>query len=545
MNISFLHKHFKEIIYYKHITPAIRYGSWNQTNTEAGVMDVFLNKYQDQTTGIISVFDRIIFKGYLPIRTAENADCFLSRQGILLKDFTPFTKKHTALLKNHAMTIARDANRPYEYRAHVKAKDDYAKAIATRDHISDGLVCVLACNEENHSYALRYGKGRPALAPVSPHCLTFYFYYIDRHLGLMHIRLSAWLPFNIQIYVNGHEWLARQMTAHGIVYQQTENAFTSIADCPNAQRIANKLPHLPWEKILHAFARRVNPLLKTILKNMEYYWVVDQAEFATDVMCRRHGWLDVLYTKWQKHAAVCFQAIDIMRFMGRKRFGTSKGAVITDVKSGLTMTRVKHRVRGNWIKMYNKNGIVLRIETVINRPGEFRVFKLGHGKKPGYFQAMRKGVTNMHRFAAIGLRANAAYLDALAHVDDPVGVYREIARICEPVEKNGRRARPLNPLRENDRRLFSAVMRGEHHLHGFKANEIGALLGIVYPTEPVARKREMARVNRKLRLLRGHGLITRFGRSRRYRITEMGARHMNAAIAMYDHVLPETLKKAA
>jgi hypothetical protein len=508
-------------------------------------MDKFLKSYQHNTTGIISVFDRIIFKGYLPIRTATNADDFLSRHGVLLKDFKAFTKSHTELLKNHAIAIAQKANRPYEYRSHVKGKDAYAKAIMQRDAITDGLVCVIACNEENHSYALRYGKGRPVLMPVSPQCLTFYFYYIDRHFGLMHIRLSTWLPFNIQMYINGHEWLARQMSTHHICFEQRDNAFTTINDCSAAQRIADKLPHLPWEKILHAFAKRVNPLLKTILKNMEYYWVIDQAEYATDVMCRDRSWLDVLYIKWQKHAAVCFQAIDIMRFMGRKRFGTSKGAIITDVKAGLTMTRVKHRVHGNWIKMYNKNGIVLRIETVINRPGEFRVFKIGHGKKPGYFQAMRKGVTNMHRFAAIGLRANSAYLDALANVEDPVGVYREIARICEPVKKEGRYARPLNPLRENDRRLFEAVIRGEHHIHGFKAKEIGELLGVVYPTLPVERRRQCAKVNRKLRLLRSHGLITRHGRSRRYRITEMGARHMNSAIAMYDHVLPEILKKAA
>jgi hypothetical protein len=508
-------------------------------------VDKFLEKYSNNLTGVISVFDRIIFKGYLPIRTAEHADTFLSRQGVLLKDFMTFTKKHTISLKNHAIAIAQNAGRPYEYRPHVTAKDDYAKAIARRDNVTDGLVCVLACNEENHSYGLRYGEGRPVLAPVSPKCLTLYYYYIDRHFGLMHIRLSTWLPFNIQVYINGHEWLARQMTAHGIRFKQVENAFITITECSRAQRIADKLPHLPWEKILHAFARRVNPLLKTILKNMEYYWVINQAEYATDVMCKDRSWLDVLYTKWQKHAAVCFQADDIMRFMGRKRFGTSKGAIITDVKAGLTMTRVKHRVRGNWIKMYNKSGIVLRIETVINRPGEFLVFRLGRGKKPGRFQPMRKGVTNMHRFATIGFRANSAYLNALANVEDPVGVYREITHICEPVKKNGRCARPLNPLRANDRQLFSAVIRGEHHIHGFKANEIGALLGIVYPTEPVERKRQCAKVNRKLRLLRSHGLITRHGRSRRYRVTDMGARHMNSAIAMYDHVLPETLKKAA
>ena len=508
-------------------------------------MDVFLNKYRDNTTGVISVFDRIIFKGYLPLTYPAAAEKFLSRRNILICNFRPFTKSQTELLKTHAFKLAQQANRPYEYKTNVKCKDDFARAIAQRDSITDGLVCVLACNEENHSFGMRYGKGRPILAKNSPQCLTLYYYYMDRHFGLMHIRLSTWLPFNVQVYINGHEWLARQMASKNIRFEQVENAFTTIEDCCRAQRIADKLQTLPWEKILHAFARRVNPLLKTILHGMEYYWVIDQAEYATDILCKRLGWLDELYIKWQTHAAVCFQAVDIMRFMGRQRFGTSKGPVITDVKVRPSVTRIKHRVRGNWIKMYNKNGIVLRIETVINRPGEFRVFKIGHGKKPGYFQAMRKGITNMHRFATICLRANSAYLDALAQVEDPTGAYRELSLLCEPVKKDNRRLRPLNPLRTNDRNLFSAVIRGEHHIHGFKANEVAALLGIAYPTEPSERKRQSAKVNRKLRLLRGHGLITRHGRSRRYRVTEMGIRHMNAAIDMYEHAIPIALKKAA
>jgi hypothetical protein len=456
-----------------------------------------------------------------------------------------FTKKQTMVLKNHAINIANKMNRPYEYAHFMKEKDDYARKIAQRDGITEGLICVLACNEENHSFGMRYGKGRPVLVKNSPKCLTLYFYYIDRHFGLMHIRLGTWMPFNIQVYLNGHEWLARQMAAKNIAFRQSDNAFAAIADCTRAQRISDRFPTLPWEKILHVFARRVNPLLKTILSSMEYYWVIDQAEYATDVMCGNPAWLHELYIKWQKHAAVCFQAGDIMRFMGRKLHGSFNGTITTDVKVRPSVTRIKHCVRGNWIKMYNKNGIVLRVETVINRPGEFRVFKLGHGKKPGYFQAMRKGITNMSRFAAISLRANSAYLDSLAPVDDTTRAYREITGLCEPVKKGAIRARALNPLRGNDRNLFCAVMRGEHHIHGFKANEFAAFLGIVYDAEPAERKRQSAKVNRKLRLLRGHGLIARHGRSRRYRITEKGSRHMNAAIDMYQHAIPSALKMAA
>jgi hypothetical protein len=508
-------------------------------------VEQFLTKHQDLITGNISVFDRIIFKGYLPFTFPAAAEKFLSRWDVPLRDFKEFTTKQTMLLKAHAQKLAQQANRPYEHLHDAVRKEEYARNIADRDQVSDGLICVLACNEENHTFGLRYGDKRPFLTKKSPRCLTLYYYFFDRYFGLMHVRLCTWMPFTIQIYLNGHEWLARQMTAKNIPFTQRENAFTTISDCVQAQRLADKLQTLPWEKILHAFARRVNPLLRTILVGMEYYWVIAQAEYATDIMFCNGDSLSQLYTKWQKHAAVCFQAEDIMRFMGRKLHGKFNGDITTDIKVRPSVTRIKHFVRGNWIKMYNKHGIVLRIETVINRPGEFRMFKIGRGKKPGSYQPVRKRITNMARYALLGLRANRAYLDALSPVDDPSVAYRELKRLCEPVKKGNKRVRPLNPLRECDRRLFEAVVRGEHHLHGFKSNEIGALIGIVYDKDPVVRKKQCAKMNRTLGILRGHSLITRHGRSRRYRVTDLGIRHMNAAISLYTESLPAIVKIAA
>jgi hypothetical protein len=484
-------------------------------------------------------------KGYLPISYPEAAESFFNHNNMLLMSFKDFTSRQTDALRTHAMKFAVKAKRPYEYlREHVR-KEEYVRKMAQRDGITEGLVCVLAINEENHTFALRYGNDRPHLAKCSPRCLTLYYYFLDRHFGFMHIRLSTWMPFTIQVYLNGHEWLARQLDAKGIAYKKTENAFVNIADTQKAQKIADGFQRLPWVRMLHAFARRINPLLKSILKGMEYYWVIDQAEYATDVMCRNHHSLDELYTKWQKHAAVCFQADDIMRFMGRKLHGSFGATIVTDVKHRPAVTRIKHSVRNNWIKMYNKQGIVLRIETVINRPQEFRVFRFGRGKKAGYCAPLRKRVTEMFHYAAVCLRANKAYLDALTPVDDPTAAYRELDRICEPVRYGKRQVRPLNPLRENDRKLFETVIRGEYHLHGFKSREIGIRLGIMYAADPHERRRQCAKVNRKLRLLRGHGLITRHGRSKRYRVTQLGMRFMNAAITLHDDTLPLLFKIAA
>ena len=150
-----------------------------------------------------------------------------------------------------------------------------------------------------------------------------------------------------------------------------------------------------------------------------------------------------------------------------------------------------------------------------------------------------KRISSMSRYAQIGLRANAAYLEALTEVDDPTTVYRKLDRLCEPQTQAGQRVRGLNPLRKKDRELFEAVVRGEHFINGFKASMIAGRLDMKYPEDPLERKRQVARVNRKMRLLRGHGLIARIPHSQRYRVTSTGMGLMNAVIDLRSHTLPK------
>ena len=137
-------------------------------------MERFIAKHRERLTGVISVFDRIILKGYLPISYIDRAEAFFAQRGMLLKGFKDFTSEKTELLRNHAIQFARRAGRPYEYlREHVR-KEEYVRQIAKRDRITEGLICVLAINEENHTFALRYGSERPHLRKCSPRTLTLY-----------------------------------------------------------------------------------------------------------------------------------------------------------------------------------------------------------------------------------------------------------------------------------------------------------------------------------------------------------------------------------
>lgn len=87
-------------------------------------MQSFIEKHREKVTGVISVFDRIILKGYLPISYPAGAESFFARSNRLLMTFKDFTFEQTDALRTHAMQIAAEANRPYEYlREHVRKEE--------------------------------------------------------------------------------------------------------------------------------------------------------------------------------------------------------------------------------------------------------------------------------------------------------------------------------------------------------------------------------------------------------------------------------------
>jgi hypothetical protein len=104
-----------------------------------------------------------------------------------------------------------------------------------------------------------------------------------------------------------------------------------------------------------------------------------------------------------------------MNFLGRKLTGHFQGEIVSDLthlfRRRVSGSRIKHRVKENWIKMYEKSGLVLRVEPVINNPEEFRVRKhvTRKGRRQPEWVPLRTGVAHMFRYRKVSL---ARYLDA-------------------------------------------------------------------------------------------------------------------------------------
>ena len=267
------------------------------------------------------------------------------------------------------------------------------------------------------------GPKRPQFVSRPRQQRVLYYYFLDPQFGLIHVRLQTWLPFTVQVYVNGHEWLAQQMVQKKVGFVQQHNAFTQLDDPVKAQRLADRFAHLNWPKTLDRWARQVNPLLRDLFSGYSVHWVVDQAEYATDLLFTSRAALAGLYRSLLDYAVQTFTPKDILRFLGRKWDRRFDGEVHTHYESDRWFgTRIKHRMKTNWLKMYDKFGLILRVETVINCPKEFWVYRTRRhhdGTSSVGYYPMTKSVASLVDYQQQALACNRRYLDALAVVDDP------------------------------------------------------------------------------------------------------------------------------
>ncbi len=512
--------------------------------------NAFLVKFASSLIAVLGCHDRVIFKGHLPFSDEVHLNRFIDHTlRIKRKDFLAFVEDKAERLVSHAKDLAAQEGAPYVYLQGHARKEDLVQHQIRERRLSEGLVCVLCCQETCRTVKLRYGDGRPRLVFTKRPQRVLYFYFLDPQFGLRHVRVQTWFPFTTQVYVNGHDWLARQLHDAGLGFVQHDNAFTQLDDPAQAQPLADRFSRLDWVRILDGWAQHVNPLLgEAWLQGQGYYWVLDQVEYSTDVLFTDRPTLADLYPRLLDHACLHFSAQDILTFLGRRLHPRFDGEVLTDCKKDRWPgARIKHRVKNNWLKMYDKFGQVLRIETVINNPREFKVRRrvVRQGRSQMAWCPMNKGAANFYHYHEVAKAANERYLNALAVVDRPSAGAKILDQVHKPARLGPRRRRGLHLLRAEEQKLFRAVLRGEHHLNGFRNRDIQAVL-FPMPVRGVAeQRRRTAHVSRLLHLLRAHKLIAKIPRAHRYRVTTKGEALMSAAVYARYKLFPKELQDVA
>ena len=508
-------------------------------------MQQFINKFKDKINGVLSGFDRLVFRGTLrrlnfgywdpkiESVVAKGMEQYLWQNEILFKNYLDHVKGVSQQVKQESVREFEMAGLPVKFlRNPSEDKEAMARGIAESRKVESGLVCALSAVEPSPTFEHRNTHMVRRIKP----CQAIYHYQIHPEVGWMYARLQTWFPFNIQVGMNGREWLARQMDKDGLKYRKQGNCFVWIEDYEHAQKLLNQQLETDWSGLLNGLAGQLNPLHDKLFENYEasYYWTAYQTEWATDIVFREADFLKREMPLLVRHGMLSFSSADVMRYFGRKVNQSGaipanfNGTLETDLKRRQEGERVKYRMNGNSAKFYDKAysevGSVLRgAETTINTVEDFRAYRAKEGgpEEDLQWRPMRKGIADLHRRAEVSQKANDRLLDALASVDDSRSVEELTADIQKHTQWNGRRVRGLRPFAE-DKELFTAINHGDFFINGFRNRDLQKLLYSQEAESAAERRRRSAAISRKLRMLRAHGLIQKVPRTHRYQVTEIG-----------------------
>jgi hypothetical protein len=512
-------------------------------------MKAFLLRYPGLVLGFLCGFDRLVFRGNLPqLSYRDGMERYLCANHVLFKDFKKHSIGQTERLIQATFAEAKRLQRPIVYLQSPKhSKEDLARALAAKHHVNEGLIAIFKSVEPCSTFYVHGNREtkKLELQRTFGQCSYLYRYAFHPVFGFMHARVQTWYPFAVQICINGREWLGRQLDQVGMRYQRRDNKFLWVEDFARAQELFDQQLQVHWPEVLGGILKEVHPSHPDLLGRtpMDYYWTVFQSEWATDVSFRSTADLQRLYPQWLRHGIMNYSSTDIYRFLGRKL--TPDGKIWTrfegEVKSGLTRreegVRIKHWVDHNSIKAYD---CVLRLETTINDPSDFKVYrpKQGGPEDDKDWRPLRKGVADLYRRAEVSQAANERYAAAIAAVQDTTPVHEWAEPLCRrapaPGKHAGRKVRALNPLAAEDAALLRAVLAPKFTVNGLRNRDLVDLLYAKPPVNAQERRRRSARVTRQIRMLRGHGVLHKVPKTHRYVVSETGRKAITSVLAARD-----------
>jgi len=256
-----------------------------------------------------------------------------------------------------------------------------------------------------------------------------------------------------------------------------------------------------------------------------YYWSLTQVDYATYLVWERREDLAPVYDALVRDAVHAVQAAEVASFLGCKAHPLYGGEVGTDFHTRIECCRIKHHMGKASVKMYDKLGRDLCIETTVNGVSFFQHHSRVEHKDETWTMTLtpvKKWNYSLPALCEHLHAANRRYLvEFLSSLDDPTAGMREPDRIGRRVHDGRPTHRGFNIFAGDDLKLFETLLRGEYTLRGFQNRHLQELLG-----------KTSGHFSRLLKRLRTHGLIKKARGTYRYHLTQLGRRLFALALKL-------------
>ena len=485
------------------------------------VNQLLSEKYDEALYGVLKCYDRIVISGNLhPLCYAQGMTRYLYAHEIRIFDYaTKFADPLRHAVRDNAEAIAKESGLRIEFISNsgsLRKEKRVQQIIEARgDH--PGLVHIFSAMERCPAYVPWHNKEthKTYVKRTQSRCLHYYFYFIDEELGLCYLRVPTWCPFRLQFYFNGHNWLAARLRQQGIAFELCDNAFLDIADFDQANELAAQFDVEALHAKLDHLAQTYCPVVTTL--NLEYSWSIMQAEYATDLVFKQQSTLQAIYPHLLETLIQAVKPADIATFLGRKLHGNYQGEMGNRFNVRLLGTRIKHQMGQVTLKMYDKFGIILRIETTVNNVSFFKQYrKVQHrdGTTTTKWAPMKKTIYSLPALQDLLQAANQRYLKFISDIETPQVGVQKLHQLAETKVDNNRRYKGFNLFTEEDTSLFRLLLHGEFFISGFTNKRLRQHLS----------DKSSSQVSRLLKRLRVHGLVKRVANTYKYYLTAFGVK---------------------
>jgi hypothetical protein len=322
-----------------------------------------------------------------------------------------------------------------------------------------------------------------------------------------------------------------------------DNAVIRIDDWERARDLADSLSPERLHRTLDRYAAQCCPVIEAF--GQDYHWSLMEVEYATDLVFRSAATLGPLYEQLIRQSVLSVKAEQIASFLGHRITPRLDQEVDTRFSTRIQGTCVKHRFGKASLKMYDKAGIVLRIETTANDVSFFKHHRLvehRHGPASRALAPVRKTIYSLgclHERAltarccidplrgSILLGCNRRYLAHLSALDDVSAGVRALGRLTRPRTVDGKTITGINFFAPLDKALLHALQNPRVNIAGVRRGDLAAELERITP----------ARLSRQLRRLLDLGVIKRVVGTYRYYLTKMGRAAIAAAERLTEAVV--------
>ena len=506
-------------------------------------VELLTERYKDQISGVLSCYDRIIIQGTLPQWCyAKGMTDYCYAHQIRIFDYPKFVQPLRDSIRANMERIAAEQGIEIEFVRSKKSfrKEDRVKKVLAKRGEQPGLVCILSAMEPCGSYRPWHDKQthRTYLKPDDGKCLHYYVYFIDEELGLCYLRVPTWCPFRLQFYGNAHSSLARQLSRRGVEYRMLDNAFGWIQDWQQAQEVTEMFRAERLHRKLDEIARRYCPVIEQF--ELSYHWSLDQVEFATDIVFRKQSDLQAIYERLTRTAIHTVKPDNIATFLGRKLHGHYQDEMGNRFNTRIEGTRLKHTMGPVSIKIYDKFGLILRIETTVVNVSFFKHYReVEHrdGSRSMEWAHMKKSIYSLAALRELLAAANRRYLEFLSTIEDERVGTGKLRKISRTAKEKQRCYRGLNFFDAEDQHLLESISSGEFNISGFQNKDLRRRL----------RGKSSGQISRLMKRLRVHGLIKKIGKTYKYYLTALGRQVIAVGLKLQQlYIIPElSLAKAS